>query len=121
MDWNSGRPNLPIGFSGTLANSCPSRSTMNSWIPLSKSASAFQVILVPCSPWEDALTLNGAGGGVVSLVAPVFTYSIHALATVSFGSQTASCALPLNSAAGTASSPNNGASHVLLVSIGLSV
>ena len=40
MDWNNGRPNLPTGFSGTLPNSCPSRSTMKPLMPLSKSASA---------------------------------------------------------------------------------
>ena len=27
MDWNKGRPNFPTGFSGTFANSCPSRSS----------------------------------------------------------------------------------------------
>ena len=90
-------------------------------MPLSKSTSASQTISVPCSPFADTRTSNGAGGGVVSLVAPVFTYSIHAFATASFGNQTASAALPLKSAAGFASSPNNGASHALLVSIGLSV
>ena len=47
-------------------------------------------------------TFVGAGGGVVSLVAPVVTYSVHARATRSFGSQTAMFALPLNCAAGTA-------------------
>src|SRR5947207_7067809 len=86
-------------------------------MPLSKSASALHAI----SAAADMRTLNGTGGGVVSLVAPVFTYSIHAFATDSFGSQTASSGLPLNSDVGTASSPNNGASHALFVSIGLSL
>src|SRR6266481_6666724 len=90
-------------------------------MPLSKSASALQTISVPCSPCADTRTSNGAGGGVVSLVAPVFTYSIHAFATASFGNQTASVALPLHSAAGLASSPNNGASQALLRSIGLRI
>src|SRR5258706_269429 len=121
MDWNNGRPNLPTGFSGNFASSCPSPSKMKPPMPLSKSASALQTISVPCSSFVETRTSNGAGGGVVSLVAPVFTNSIHAFATASFGNQTASAGLPLKSAAGFASSMNNGASHALLVSIGLSV
>src|SRR2546426_11989883 len=52
---------------------------MNCWMPLWKSASASQVISLP-SVLLVAFRLNGAVGGVVSLVAPVFTYSIHAFA-----------------------------------------
>src|SRR5579864_7016299 len=48
-------------------------STMKPPMPLSKSASALQTISVPCSPFADTCRSNGAGGGVVSLVAPVFT------------------------------------------------
>src|SRR6202795_2594797 len=121
MLWNNGRPNLPTGFGGTCASSWPSRSTMKPRMPLSKSASASQVISTPFSPSDDACTLVGAGGGVVSPTAPVLTYSIQALATASLGNQTASFGLPLNSAAGWAVSPNTGASHALLMSTGLRV
>jgi hypothetical protein len=34
-------------------------------------------------PLEDAFILKGAGGGVASLLAPVFTYSVQPLATTS--------------------------------------
>ena len=42
--WNNGLPNLPTGFSGTWARSVPFRWITNAWMPLSKSASASQVI-----------------------------------------------------------------------------
>ena len=81
---------------------------MNPRMPLSKSASASQVIRAPLSPLSDTRTSVGAGGGVVSLTAPVLTYSIQALANASFGNQTASFGLPLNSAAGWAVSFDKG-------------
>src|SRR5216684_3961634 len=109
MLWNNGRPNLPTGFGGTCANSSPSRSTMKARMPLSKSASASQVISTPLSLLDDTRTLVGAGGGVVSPTAPVLTYSIQALATASLGNQTASFGLPWYDAAGSAFSPSNGA------------
>src|SRR5690348_5968307 len=93
-------------------------------IPLSKSASAVQTISAPSSPSAplgQTFTSAGAGGGVVSLTAPVFTYSIHAFATASLGSQTDSLRSPLKAALGTASLPMGGASHALLVSIGFRV
>ena len=63
-------------------------------MPLSKSASASQVISMVWSGFTVALTLKAAGGGVVSLTVPVLTYSAHAFATFSFGSQTAASTLP---------------------------
>src|SRR6266852_6489225 len=100
MAWNKGRPyEFAGGFSGSFTSFFPSRIKMNPPMPLSKSASALQVISVPDCV-EDTCTLIGGGGGVASLVEPVLTYSIHALATASFGSQTASVGSPLYSAAG---------------------
>src|SRR6266849_7371636 len=93
---------------------------MNPPMPLSKSASAVQVISVPDCV-DAACTLEGGGGGVESPSEPVLTYSIHALATVSFGIQTASAGSPLYSAAGRAAPPIKGASHALLESTGLRV
>ena len=90
-------------------------------MPLSKSATASHVISIPPSPLGEAFTLKGAGGGVVSLDGPVFTYSAHAFATASFGNQTASLGSPWNSAAGRGSSPIKGANHALLMSTGLRV
>src|SRR2546428_12133458 len=119
MLWNNGRPNLPTGVDGTVASSCPSRSTMKLRMPLSKSASASQVISTPWSGLADIRTLVGAGGGVVSLTAPVLTYSIHALATASLGNQTASLGLPVKASAGWAVSPSKCANHALLWSRGL--
>src|SRR5713226_9555389 len=99
MAWNNGRPyEFAGGFSGSFTSSFPSRIKMNPPMPLSKSASALQVISVPDCV-EDTCTLVG-GGGVASPVEPVLTYSIHDLATASFGSQTASVGSPLYSAAG---------------------
>src|SRR5438046_3496137 len=91
--------------------------------PLSKSASALQVISFPPSGSSvgDTRTLKAAGGGVVSLVAPVLTYSIQALATWALGSQTAARGSPLNCAAGLASSLITAASHAVLMSTGLRV
>src|ERR1700682_4829990 len=86
-------------------------------IPLSKSASAFQLTSMPRSPLETR-TSKGTGGAVVSVVAPVLTYSIHALATAAFGNHTASLALPLYSDAGRVVSFRNAASHALLISTG---
>ena len=66
-------------FSGTRPTTCPSFLMRNWRRPLSKSACASQVISTPSAP-AFVVTLNGAGGGVVSFVAPVFTYSAQALA-----------------------------------------
>src|SRR4030095_11410858 len=90
-------------------------------IPLSKSASAFQTISLPSSPLSDTFTLKGGGGGVLSLVEPVFTYSIHAFATVSLGSQIASLGLPWKKAAGTAVVLSHFANQALLMSTGLRI
>ncbi len=67
--------------------------------PDSKSAWTFQRISFPLSV---AVTLmsNAAGGGVVSLTKPVLVYSAQALATASFGNQTAVAASPWYLAAG---------------------
>src|SRR5258705_11473017 len=102
MDWKRGRPNFPMGFSGTFASSRPSRRRMNWLMPLSKSAWADQVSSIPFSVAET-FTSVGAGGGVVSETAPVLVYSIQALAMDSLGRQLASVGLPWNFAAGTAS------------------
>src|ERR1051326_6322076 len=48
-----------MGWSGTFASACPSRRTINCWMPLSKSASASQVISVPRSPFN--LTVSSKG------------------------------------------------------------
>ena len=87
---------------------------MKQRMPLSKSASAFHLISRPLLSLGRHLHVVGAGGGVVSLTAPVLTYSIQALATASFGSQTASFGLPWYEAAGTAWSPSSGASQAWL-------
>lgn len=63
---------------------------------------------------------------MVSPTAPVLTYSTHAFATASLGSQTASLGLPLYSAAGTAAAfwgffSTSDASQPLLMSTGFSV
>src|SRR5881275_30464 len=93
-------------------------------MPLSKSASAVQTMSAPSSPLAplgNTFTLAGAGGGVVSLTAPVLTYSIHAFATASLGSQTDALGSHLNAALGTASLPMSGASHALDVFMGIRV
>jgi hypothetical protein len=122
MGWNSGRPNFPTGFCGNSAISTPSRSMMKPARPLSKSASASQVNAT--APWSArALRSTGAGGGEVSLVAPVLIYSAHRRATDAFGSHTASLALPENFVAGFGSSPApliRGASQACFAGIGLS-
>ena len=67
---------------------------MNAWMPLWKSASASQVISTVPSGLRVTFTSEGAGGGVESATAPVFTYSAQAWATLRFGSQTASFRSP---------------------------
>jgi hypothetical protein len=83
--------------------------------PLSRSASASQVSLLPCRR-----TFVGAGGGVVSDTFVSLTYSIHAFASASFGSHAALSGSPAYFAAGTASVPVGGASHTLSVGIATS-
>jgi len=103
-----------------VTRSFPSRCTTKACSPLSKSATAAQVISIPSSPLGVALTWNGTGGGVVSATAPVFTYSLHAAATRSVGSHTASFAFPLYDAAATALSPSRSASQACFMSTDLS-
>ena len=83
--------------------------------PLSRSASASQVSLLPCTR-----TFVGAGGGVVSATFVSLTYCIHAFAIASFGSHAALSGSPANFAAGTASPPVDGASHALSVGMATS-
>src|SRR5262245_12739322 len=84
-------------------------------IPLSRSASARHVSVLPC-----IRTSVGAGGGVVSDTFVSFTYSTQAFAIVSFGSHAALSDSPAYFAAGSASPPVNGASHAVFVGIGRS-
>src|SRR5262245_57289933 len=83
--------------------------------PLSRSASASHVSVLPFSR-----AAVGAGGGVGSDTLVSLTYSIHALATASFGSHPALSGSPPNFAAATASVPVGGASHALSVGMATS-
>src|SRR5438876_301510 len=57
MDWKTARPKLPIGLSGTLAPSGPSRRTMKPPMRLSRCGSVSQVICLP-----PAAVLKGRQG-----------------------------------------------------------
>src|SRR5260370_39567020 len=87
---------------------------MKARMPLSRSASASQVISTLLSPLTAIITPFALAGGVRSPTAPVLTYSDQAFAIRSFGSQTASSALPVKDSAGSALSPRGGAHQAAL-------
>src|SRR5215471_7581740 len=88
---------------------------MNPARPLSRSASASQVISLPLTR-----TFVGAGGGVLSATAVSLTYCIQSVAIASLGNQPACSGSPANVADGTASLSVTLATHAPLVGGGWS-